>query len=149
MAIVYSSHFTYERNFFPSLTDKEFEVMVLYCQLMNLRKVANHLCRSERVVSMHLNSCKNKLGVSGDYDLYFLFVCRVMHFEQLFPKLPPECISLLVAYFFDPNISVIARNLGMERKEAKQKLLYIQGELGLKDFSSMRMMFFMKGYVFT
>lgn len=74
MVIADSVHFTYERNFFPSLTDKEFEVMVLFCQLMSVNKVAKFLGKSESVVLKHLNNCKKKLNVKGDYDLGFFSV---------------------------------------------------------------------------
>lgn len=60
MAIIDPTHFLYERNHFPVLTDKEFEVMVLYCQFMNIQKVAEFMDRTDSVVTKHLNSCKKK-----------------------------------------------------------------------------------------
>lgn len=73
MAIIDPKHFLYERNHFPFLTDKEFEVMVLYCQFMSIQKVAEFMDRTDSVVTKHLNRCKFKLKAKGDYDLFFFF----------------------------------------------------------------------------
>lgn len=148
MAAVGATSFLYERKFFPSLTDKEFEVMILYCQFMNIQKVAEFLGRTDSVVTRHLNRCKYKLKTKGDYDLYFYFSYYALHFEDLFPKFETDDILLMASYFFEPNLSVVARNLGIERKEVKERLLNITKSLELKDLSSMRMMFFMKVSVF-
>lgn len=148
MAIIDPKHFLYERNHFPFLTDKEFEVMVLYCQLMSIQKVAEFLDRTDSVVTKHLNRCKFKLKAKGDYDLFFFFSYYVLHFEKRFPKFEIDDVLLMSSYFFEPNLSVIARNLGIERKEVKERLLNITKKLELKDLSSMRMMFFMQVSVF-
>lgn len=142
MVIADSVHFTYERNFFPSLTDKEFEVMVLFCQLMSVNKVAKFLGKSESVVLKHLNNCKKKLNVKGDYDLGFFFSFNVLQFEKQFPQLERNDIILMATYFFDPSISVVARNLSLERRDVKERLSYIQTKLEVKDLRSLRMRFF-------
>lgn len=148
MAIIDPKHFLYERNHFPFLTDKEFEVMVLYCQFMSIQKVAEFMDRTDSVVTKHLNRCKFKLKAKGDYDLFFFFSYYVLHFEKRFPKLEIDDVLLMSSYFFEPNLSVVARNLGIERKEVKERLLNITKQLELKDLSSMRMMFFMQVSVF-
>ncbi|EDL8432073.1 helix-turn-helix transcriptional regulator [Salmonella enterica subsp. diarizonae] len=148
MVIVDATSFLYERKFFPCLTDKEFEVMVLYCQYMSIQKVAQFLDRTDSVVMKHLSSCKLKLKTKGDYDLYFYFIYYVLHFEKRFPKFEIDDVLLMASYFFEPNLSVVARNLGIERKEVKERLLNITKRLELKDLSSMRMMFFMQVSVF-
>lgn len=87
MAIIDPKHFLYERNHFPFLTDKEFEVMVLYCQLMSIQKVAEFLDRTDSVVTKHLNRCKFKLKAKGDYDLFFFLVTMYCTLKNGFPSL--------------------------------------------------------------
>ncbi|WP_237118447.1 hypothetical protein [Salmonella enterica] len=58
MAVVDPARFMYERNHFPSLTDKEFETLVLYCQMMNVQMVADYQNRKPDVIIKHLKSCR-------------------------------------------------------------------------------------------
>ena len=148
MPVIDPARFMYERNYFPSLTDNEFEVMVLYCQFMSIQKVADFLSRTDSVVTKHLNNCKHKLKSKGDYDFFFYFIYYVLKFEKRFHEFEINDVLLMASYFFEPNISVVARNLGIERKEVKERLLNITKRLELKDLSSMRMMFFMQVSVF-
>ena len=61
MPVIDPVHFMYERNHFPSLTDKEFETLVLYCQMMNVQMVADYQNRKPDVIIRHLKSCRQKL----------------------------------------------------------------------------------------
>ncbi|EIK1257155.1 helix-turn-helix transcriptional regulator, partial [Salmonella enterica] len=53
MPVVDPARFMYERNHFPSLTDKEFETLVLYCQMMNVQMVADYQNRKPDVIIKH------------------------------------------------------------------------------------------------
>ncbi|ECW8769510.1 helix-turn-helix domain-containing protein, partial [Salmonella enterica] len=103
MPIIDPVHFMYERNHFPILSDKEFEVMVLYCQFMSIQKVAEFLDRTESVVTKHLNSCKKKTGVESDFELYYMVINKFVNFEKAFPELTLQQVNLLAAFSFYPR----------------------------------------------
>lgn len=84
MAIIEPTRFLFERNHFPVLTDKEFEVMVLYCQFMNIQNVAEFLGRTDSVVTKHLNSCKKKTGVESDFELYYMVIKNLLILKNVF-----------------------------------------------------------------
>lgn len=74
--------------------------------------------------------------------MVFFFSFNVLQFEKQFPQLERNDIILMATYFFDPSISVVARNLSLERREVKERLSYIQTKLEVKDLRSLRMRFF-------
>lgn len=144
MAIIDPTHFLYERNHFPVLTDKEFEVMVLYCQFMNIQKVAEFIDRTDSVVTKHLNSCKKKTGVESDFELYYMVIKKFVNFEKSFPELTLQQIDLLAAFSFYPRRSSIARRYGIYQRDTYYELMKIRGDLGINDLNSLRILFFMR-----
>ncbi|EEA8304813.1 helix-turn-helix transcriptional regulator [Salmonella enterica subsp. enterica serovar Rubislaw] len=144
MPVVDPARFMYERNHFPSLTDKEFEVMVLYCQFMSIQKVAEFLGRTDSVVTKHLNSCKKKIGVESDFELYYMVIKMFVNFEKAFPELNLQQVDLLAAFSFYPRRSSIARRYGIYQRDIYYELMKIRGDLGINDLNSLRMLFFMR-----
>lgn len=144
MAIIDPTRFLFERNHFPALTDKEFEVMVLYCQFMNIQNVAEFLGRTDSVVTKHLNSCKKKTGVESDFELYYMVIKKFVNFEKSFPELTLEQVDLLAAFSFYPKRSSIARRYGIYRRDIYDELMKIKDDLGIDDINSLRMLFFMR-----
>lgn len=144
MSVVDPARFMYERNHFPSLTDKEFEVMVLYCQFMSIQKVAEFLDRTDCVVTKHLNSCKKKIGVESDFELYYMVINKFVNFEKAFPELNLQQVDLLAAFSFYPRRSSIARRYGIYQRDIYYELMKIRGDLGINDLNSLRMLFFMR-----
>lgn len=144
MAIIEPTCFLYKRNHFPALTDKEFETLVLYCQMMNVQMVANYQCRKVDVIIKHLKSCKQKIGVESDFELYFVVIKKFINFEKVFPELTSQQINLLAAFSFYPKRSSIARSFGIYRCDIYEELIKIRNNLGIEDLESLRMLFFMK-----
>lgn len=144
MPVVDPARFMYERNHFPALTDKEFEVMVLYCQFMNIQNVAEFLGRTDSVVTKHLNSCKKKTGVESDFELYYMVIKKFVNFEKSFPELTLQQVDLLAAFSFYPKRSSIARRYGIYRRDIYDELMKIKDDLGIDDINSLRMLFFMR-----
>lgn len=98
MPVVDPARFMYERNHFPSLTDKEFETLVLYCQMMNVQMVADYQNRKPDVIIKHLKSCRQKIGVESDFELYFIVINKFVNFERVFPELTSEQINILLHF---------------------------------------------------
>ncbi|EAQ4906480.1 helix-turn-helix transcriptional regulator [Salmonella enterica] len=144
MPVVDPARFMYERNHFPTLTDKEFEVMVLYCQFMSIQKVAEFLDRTDSVVTKHLNSCRKKIGVESDFELYYMVIKKFVNFEKAFPELNLQQVDLLAAFSFYPRRSSIARRYRIYQRDIYYELMKIRGDLGINDLNSLRMLFFMR-----
>lgn len=144
MPVVDPARFMYERNHFPILTDKEFEVMVLYCQFMSIPKVAEFLGRTDSVVTKHLNRCKEKTGVESDFELYYMVIKKFVNFEKAFPELTLQQVDLLAAFSFYPGRTSIARRYGVYQRDIYYELMKIRGDLGINDLNSLRMLFFMR-----
>ncbi|EHI7423251.1 helix-turn-helix domain-containing protein [Salmonella enterica] len=148
MPVVDPTRFMYERNHFPSLTDKEFETLVLYCQMMNVQMVADYQNRKPDVIIKHLKSCRQKIGVESDFELYFIVINKFVNFERVFPELTSEQINILAAFSFYPKRSTIARRFDIYRCDIYDELIKIRNNLGIEDLESLRMLFFMKITVF-
>ncbi|EIS4401833.1 helix-turn-helix domain-containing protein [Salmonella enterica] len=148
MPVIDPVHFMYERNHFPSLTDKEFETLVLYCQMMNVQMAADYQNRKPDVIIRHLKSCRQKIGVESDFELYFIVINTFVNFERVFPELTSEQINILAAFSFYPKRSTIARRFGIYRCDIYDELIKIRNNLGIEDLESLRMLFFMKITVF-
>lgn len=144
MEIIEPTHFVHERNHFPALTDKEFETLVLYCQMMNVQMVADYQCRKVDVIVKHLKSCKQKIGVESDFELYFVVINKFISFERVFPELTLQQVNLLAAFPFYPKRSSIARSFGIYRRDIYDELIKITNNLGIDDLNSLRMLFFMR-----
>lgn len=144
MAIIEPTHFVYERNHFPALTEKEFETLVLYCQMMNIQMVADYQCRKVDVIIKHLKRCKKKIGVESDFELYFVVIKKFINFESVFPELTLQQVNLLAAFSFYPKRSSIARSFGIYRRDIYDELIKITNNLGIDDLNSLRMLFFMR-----
>lgn len=144
MPIVNPVRFMYERNHFPALTDKEFETLVLYCQMMNVQIVADYQNRKPDVILKHLKNCKVKIGVESDFELYFIVINKFLNFEKLFPELTLQQVNLLAAFSFYPKRSAIARRFDIYRSDIYDELIKIRNNLGIEDLDSLRMLFFMK-----
>ncbi|EFM0752170.1 helix-turn-helix domain-containing protein [Salmonella enterica subsp. enterica serovar Bredeney] len=149
MAIIDPIHFLYERNHFPALTDKEFETLVLYCQMMNVQMVADYQNRKPDVISRHLKNCKEKIGVESDFELYYMVIKRLVNFEKAFPELTLQQVDLLAAFSFYPERSSIARRYGIYQRDIYYELMKIRGALGINDLNSLRMLFFMRIILFS
>ncbi|CAI2160982.1 Bacterial regulatory proteins, luxR family [Serratia quinivorans] len=141
MAIVDPTYLYRERNQFPSLTDKEFHTFCTYCQCMNVKAVADFNNCSESSVWKHLRSCKQKLNVSNDLDLYFLFFQKKIPFDKLYPQLSRDEVLLLAAFSFYRTRSAIAKTLGIPYKEVYFALVRIKNLLGFEDLESLRVNF--------
>ncbi|HDV4933416.1 helix-turn-helix domain-containing protein [Citrobacter freundii] len=144
MPVVNPARFMYERNHFPALTDKEFETLVLYCQMMNVQMVADYQNRKPDVILKHLKNCKEKIGVESDFELYFIVINKFLNFEKLFPELTLQQVNLLAAFSFYPKRSAIARRFDIYRSDIYDELIKIRNNLGIEDLDSLRMLFFMK-----
>ncbi|GAL51737.1 putative TraJ protein [Citrobacter farmeri GTC 1319] len=144
MPVVDPVHFMYERNHFPSLTDKEFETLVLYCQMMNVQMVADYQNRNPDAIIKHLKSCKKKTGAESDFELYFVVINKFVNFEKAFPELTLQQINVLAAFSFYPKRSSIARRYGVYRRDIYDELVKIRNNLGIDDLNSLRMLFFMR-----
>lgn len=144
MPVVDPARFMYERNHFPALTDKEFETLVLYCQMMNVQMVADYQNRKPDVIIKHLKNCKEKIGVESDFELYFIVISKFVNFEKLFPELTLQQVYLLAAFSFYPKRSAIARRFNIYRCDIYDELIKIRNNLGIDDLDSLRMLFFMK-----
>lgn len=149
MAIIDPTRFLFERKHFPVLTDKEFEVMILYCQLMNIQNVAEFLGRTDSVVTKHLNSCKKKTGVESDFELFYMVIKKLVNFEKSFPELTLQQVDLLAAFSFYPKRSSIARRYGIYRRDIYDELMKIKDDLSIDDINSLRMLFFMRITLFS
>ncbi|ENZ5374035.1 helix-turn-helix domain-containing protein [Salmonella enterica subsp. enterica serovar Enteritidis] len=149
MPVIDPAHFMYERNHFPSLTDKEFETLVLYCQMMNIQMVADYQNRNPDVIIKHLKSCKKKTGAESDFELYFVVINKFVNFEKAFPELTLQQINVLAAFSFYPTRSSIARRYGVYRRDIYDELVKIRNNLGIDDLNSLRMLFFMRITLFS
>ncbi|EAA7680445.1 helix-turn-helix domain-containing protein [Salmonella enterica] len=149
MPVIDPVHFMYERNYFPSLTDKEFETLILYCQMMNVQMVADYQNRNPDVIIKHLKSCKKKTGVESDFELYFVVINKFVNFEKAFPELTLQQINVLAAFSFYPKRSSIARRYGVYRRDIYDELVKIRNNLGINDLNSLRMFFFMRITLFS
>lgn len=123
MAVIDPIRFVYERNHFPALTDKEFETLVLYCQMMNVQMVADYQKRKPDVIIRHLKSCKQKIGVEDDFEFYFTVIQKIIDFEKVFPELTLQQVNLLAAFSFYPKRSSIARSFGIYRCDIYDELI--------------------------
>ena len=149
MPVIDPAHFMYERNHFPSLTDKEFDTLVLYCQMMNIQMVADYQNRNPDVIIKHLKSCKKKTGAESDFELYFVVINKFVNFEKAFPELTLQQINVLAAFSFYPKRSSIARRYGVYRRDIYDELVKIRNNLGIDDLNSLRMLFFMRITLFS
>ncbi|EKL9635012.1 helix-turn-helix domain-containing protein [Citrobacter meridianamericanus] len=149
MAIIDPTHFLYERNHFPSLTDKEFETLILYCQMMNVQMVADYQNRNPDVIIKHLKSCRKKTGAESDFELYFVVINKFVNFEKAFPELTLQQINILAAFSFYPKRSSIARRYGVYRRDIYDELIKIRSNLGINDLNSLRMLFLMRITLFS
>lgn len=149
MPVVDPTHFIYERNHFPALTDKEFETLVLYCQMMNVQMVADYQNRKPDVIIKHLKSCKKKTGAESDFELYFVVINKFVNFEKIFPELTLQQINILAAFSFYTKRSSIARRYGIYRRDIYDELMKIRNNLGINDLNSLRMLFFMRITMFS
>ncbi|WNI84180.1 helix-turn-helix domain-containing protein [Citrobacter portucalensis] len=149
MAIIDPTHFLYERNHFPSLTDKEFETLILYCQMMNVQMVADYQNRNPDVIIKHLKSCRKKTGAESDFELYFVVINKFVNFEKAFPELTLQQINFLAAFSFYPKRSSIARRYGVYRRDIYDELIKIRSNLGINDLNSLRMLFLMRITLFS
>ncbi|EKA7659321.1 helix-turn-helix domain-containing protein [Salmonella enterica] len=144
MPVIEPSRFMYERNHFPALTDKEFETLVLYCQMMNVQMVADYQNRKSDVIIKHLKNCREKIGVESNFELYFVVINKLVNFERVFPELTLLQVNLLAAFSFYPKRSAIARRFNLYRSDIYAELIKIRNNLGIDDLDSLRMLFFMR-----
>lgn len=144
MAVIDPTYLIWERNNFPPLSDQEFSTLAVFSQVMNRKKTMNFFNCTDTLVNRRLRSCKKKLRVSKDNELFFLFLQRSLRFDLFLPELTLDQANLLFLFTFFGTRSYIAKLVNLNRKEIYQALLIIKDKMDVEDLESLRLLFVMR-----
>lgn len=148
MAIVDPTYLYRERNQFPSLTDKEFDTLCIFCQTASYEQAAEYRECKERQVRRNIQACKNKLGVVNDFGLFLIFIQRCADYRKMYPTLSEEQATLLYIYALLGNQIKVSYLTGYPRREIHRQLIDIKDELRVKDVHLLKWSFVIRLTIF-